>query len=85
MPTNLKNKTSPLDAECLRLLGCNLHSFRLEKQIPIINAAKASKLSIDEIDTIERGDAPFLWENYLRLVKYYRLKLFLSLEENYVD
>lgn len=31
MPINLKNETCPLDSESLKLLGSNLHSWRLEK------------------------------------------------------
>lgn len=43
-----------------------------------------SKLSIDEIDTIERADVPFIFENYLKLAKHYHLKLYLAMEEDYV-
>lgn len=84
MPINPKNKTCPLDSESLKLLGSNLHSWRLEKQISIKKAAQISKLSIDEIDTIERAAHPFIFDNYLKLAKHYHLKLYLAMEEDYV-
>lgn len=72
-----------LDAESLKLLGSNLHCFRMERQISIKKAAASANLSIEQIDTIERGVCPFLFENYFRLMRCYQIKLFLSVEENY--